>query len=1009
MTEAPFVGRRHARHELRRALAGARRSRGTVVLVSGEAGIGKTRLVEEVCAEAEGFRVVWSSCATAGDSSLQPWPSVLRSLAATDARVSRLTRRSALDEHVSPALEERAQLVDDLVTALELGAAPDPLVVVVDDLHAAGPSALELLARLAPELRGLPVVVLATARDDDFAWRASGEARVSVLRAARRVELGPLPDDDVVELVRALADADADAPARADAIAARAGGNPLFAVELARLAPHSGASTTSIPASVRAVVTQRVHELPSGCRARLATAAVVGTRFDLEVVAEAAMEDLTTVRASLDDAERAGVVAFDEPGRGRFTHDLVRDALYETLTAAERAHEHERVAAVLDAFAARGRGQDAAAVARHLLQAGPSHVTRAAASARRAGDEARRMGAYEDAAMWYGEAVGALRASGAPVGDQGEVLLARADARLGAGDRAGARADFVAVADRARHAGLPSLLAHAALGLGAGPTGFEVTLLDREQVDLLEEAWAGLPEDEVALRSLVAARLSIALTGLAPDGRRRELAQVAYELGGQAADAQARAVALAALCDAHAGPDDTHARLRWTEEMLGCAADARDPGIELLARRLRVVALFETGAVHELDAEIRDYRLRTETWRHPLYQWFVPLWYGARALMEGRLSECAARNDEVAALAARSGSENARMLWGTQRWCLLVEQGDRAELTGLIAELPSPEVAVWMQVTWALVTAQIGDVDDARRRLDAVAPALETLPRDSEWLATLAQVAETIALVGPHPVGEWVYAELLPYGDQFAVEGIGAAVRGPVHLHLGLLAASIGDGSAARGHHTAARASCTAIGAVQLLPRIDVALVALDAGEGRAAEKHAFRREGDGWLLRYAGREVRVRDAKGLRDLAVLLATPGREVAAVDLAGDVRSGDTGPLLDERARTEYRARLTELEAEIDAAHLANDRVRAERLETERDALVAQLTQAFGLGGRARRAGSAVERARTRVTARVRDAVRRIDAVHPDLGRHLDESVRTGTFCVYAPDPAVQWEV
>jgi len=173
----------------------------------------------------------------------------------------------------------------------------------------------------------------------------------------------------------------------------------------------------------------------------------------------------------------------------------------------------------------------------------------------------------------------------------------------------------------------------------------------------------------------------------------------------------------------------------------------------------------------------------------------------------------------------------------------------------------------------------------------------------------------------------------------------------------------------------------------------------------------------------YAGREARLPDSKGLHDIAVLLGRPGTPVPAVDLAapggtavaGDASSanlhapGDLGEVIDSTARAAYRRRLRELEGEAEDADAGGDAARSRRIAEEKDALVRQLSAAYGIGGRVRRAGSPAERARTAVTARVRAAVRRVAAVHPELGRHLETAVRTGTLCVYEPENPPAWRL
>jgi hypothetical protein len=174
----------------------------------------------------------------------------------------------------------------------------------------------------------------------------------------------------------------------------------------------------------------------------------------------------------------------------------------------------------------------------------------------------------------------------------------------------------------------------------------------------------------------------------------------------------------------------------------------------------------------------------------------------------------------------------------------------------------------------------------------------------------------------------------------------------------------------------------------------------------------------------YAGTTAVLPDLKGLADLAVLLARPGREVTALDLATahpaatpgqrassyelDGPPGDLGEQLDSTARAAYAARIRELQQELDDADAAGDPERSTRARTELDALTQHLTAAYGLHG-PRRTGDPAEKARSAVTARIRAAIAKVGEVHPALGRHLQRSVRTGRFCVYRPDEPVDWRV
>ena len=171
-----------------------------------------------------------------------------------------------------------------------------------------------------------------------------------------------------------------------------------------------------------------------------------------------------------------------------------------------------------------------------------------------------------------------------------------------------------------------------------------------------------------------------------------------------------------------------------------------------------------------------------------------------------------------------------------------------------------------------------------------------------------------------------------------------------------------------------------------------------------------FRREGSFWTVAWRGREAVLPAVKGMTDLAVLLAQPEREAHVLDLVGAaaVPRADLGEVIDDSAKAAYRTRLAALEEELAVAESTGDADGSERAAKEKEFLLAELGAAYGLGGRARRAGDPAERARTTVTSRVRDAIARIDAVLPELGRHLRSSVRTGTYCSYSPETPTTWE-
>jgi hypothetical protein len=623
--------------------------------------------------------------------------------------------------------------------------------------------------------------------------------------------------------------------------------------------------------------------------------------------------------------------------------------------------------------------------------------------------------------------------------DMGELLLALGSAQLAAGDGPGARATYLRAAAHARLHDRPEQLALAALGLGGGPAGFEVPRDDAEQIALLEDAQRALPAEE-PLRTRVTARLAVALPEAELD-RRRALADAAVAAARAGDDPAVLTAALSAHCDVIAGPADAERRHAQAGEIAEAARAAGDAETELLGRRLRLVATLERGDYGAADLEIDAFALRVATIRHPLYAWFPPLWRAMRLAMVGRFDEADAQRAVAEAAGARVGSANARLLTAAQRYCAVAECGRFAEgyaAFAAVAELgySAPELTI----SQALAEAQAGLRGAARRRLDLVAPWLAGLPIGSEWVPALVQVGELVYLLGGHPAARWAYDRLLPHRARHGIEGIGAYSHGSVERHLGLLAGVLGELDAAREHFSAALAANEAAGATLLVARTlrDAGVALEDTAqlarareayralgvEHRVAELGAlaapaaapdpgtgvFRRCGETWALAWNGLAATVRDGKGMRDLARLLARPGTFIAAVELAGTpVEGGDTGELVDRRARDAYRARLAVLDGELAAADMAGDARRSARATQERDALVAELSAAYGIGGRVRRTGDPAERARSAVGWRIRDALRRIDAVHPELARHLRNSVHTGAFCRYAPETPVRWEM
>ncbi|MEA2474455.1 MAG: hypothetical protein QOE06_2370, partial [Thermoleophilaceae bacterium] len=472
--------------------------------------------------------------------------------------------------------------------------------------------------------------------------------------------------------------------------------------------------------------------------------------------------------------------------------------------------------------------------------------------------------------------------------------------------------------------------------------------------------------------------------------------------------------------------------------------------------------------------------------RDPLYLWNVPLLRAMRATLEGRFADGEDLAAEALAVGQGTQAQNAVWLFSIQQLALRREQGRLDEIEPALADFIEryPATPHW-RTGMAYVYTELGRLSDAAVELEAAAAGdFSAFPRDGEWLSAMGMLAEAAAGVGDAARAERLLELIEPFADRNVMAGRGAASFGPAARYCGLLAAAIGRHDDAERHFAAAeelagrmralpalaRARCdrgaalaargemeTArpllAGAAKLAGELGMAALerranalaggappadaaeapgaaGAPAGRGAPAGGGVFTREGEFWTISYGGAPFRLKDSKGLRHIARLLATPGQEHHAIDLVAGNASGtpdaaaqareaglesgglgDAGALLDPQAKAEYRRRLEELREEAEEAESFNDPERAARAQEEIDFIGHELAGAVGLGGRDRKAASTSERARVNVTRTIKAAVDRIGSNDASLGRHLDQTIRTGTFCSYEPDPAapVGWRL
>jgi len=618
-----MVGRERELGALRGWVEEARQGRGRLVLCGGEAGVGKTRLAQEVAgrALAGGCTVAWGRCVeTEGAPAYWPWIQVLRALGVSaDAVLAGGTE----------APEDRFRLFDEVTEAIRGSGGSGGLVVVLDDIHWADETSLRVLRHLADRLTDSQVLVLATFRD---AEPASVLPRLlpELLRSpsVERIELRGL---DAGEVHEQLPTASTD---EAKAIHEVTGGNPLFVGEIARAMADGSWRADRPPRTVLEIVGARVDRVSQGCRRLVQAAAIVGRDFQLALVATTLGEPIAQCLPLVDEAIAFGLLdRVGDTGEHRFVHALTRDAVEASLSTAERGALHRAVAEALETQFADDLSEHLADIARHRLELAPYGERD---TARKwlilAADNAVRQLAYEEGVRLYRAALGTAPM---PDAERCRVQITLGRAAYLAGDLAACRTAAVAAADAARTAGSAELLGEAALILEAVPdAGINATAKQ-----LCEEALAGRTDEALRAR-LLAQRSHLAFY----DGEQERLESLSVEaldLARKSQDDQALADALRARQEACPGPAGRAERLLLATEMLALAQRTGSARSAMWGEIWRLDALIESGQLAAAAEELPALRVAVERLGGPVSAWHHDRVAACIAQARGRYAEAA--------------------------------------------------------------------------------------------------------------------------------------------------------------------------------------------------------------------------------------------------------------------------------------------------------------------------------------------------------------------------------
>ena len=793
----PLVGRDAQLAQLERLLAAACDGRPSYAALTGDPGIGKSRLCAELAvrAAAAGARVLVGRCAQDdGAPPLWPWLQVLRGLG------------RELDTGLTEDEGAEFRTWESVVALVADAARTEPLVIVLDDLHWADRSTLRVLRLLVTTVSSARLLVLATWRPYPVPTGALADVAETFARHhAARIELTGLGPAEVAEVVGAVTERTTN-PAEASVLTARTDGNPFFLVEYARLARDGGDLAALLtepepPTAVGDVLARRLARLPAATLSLLRQASVIGRGFDLAVLAGVAGAEEDDVLDALDPAVAAGLVREEAIGSFLFGHALVRDALYGGISATRRARAHARVAEALEADPAR-----VSETAWHWLSAGPPAAARAWRAAAAAAADARRVHAHEQAAELLRAALTACdQDPDATLRDRYDLLMDIAEAHRWRGDWAPlqvATEEAIGVADRI---GDVRLLARAASAMTIGalwqsaPHG----VVHEDVVAALRRSLAELPDEDDALRCRAILALANELYYGSAFEERSALIDDALAMARRLDDDQLLMECCQVGFVSLWRPDTAERRIALITEAMDLAIEHSQERSFTVAATLASVGYAELGRPREMGetaAVARDYadRLRLPYGLMVLYSNEIP-WLS----MAGRFEEGEARLADLVRLAEQMELHQKDEALAGAVISLRLWQGRSAEVVPMLRAVEDGPLPATTLVAAYMVRA--GQIEETRAYLAEHTPDLA--PENWFSLLNWSCAAEVAAGIGDPELGEAALRLLAPYAGRLASAGSGSAI-GPVDAFLALAAYAVGDLARATAHAEDAMALC---------------------------------------------------------------------------------------------------------------------------------------------------------------------------------------------------------
>lgn len=810
-----FVGRNREAAEIAGLIELAAAGRGGTVLIAGEAGIGKTRLVTAALDSlGDTAATGWGSCPEDETAPpLWPWRTALSGLG-IDA-VSGSRGRFDLAMRVAAGIRECP------------GA-----VLVIDDAQWADPSSVQLFEVLAPMLHTTPALLIVTYRPADVETQALRQALAALERSpgVHTMSLGGIDATATAALLASMAPATPTADLVAE-VHSRTGGNPFFVIQVGRLLPETG-SGSQLPVAVRDAVRRRLNRLSPECNDVLRAAAVAGELVDVAQLEHIAGMPAETVGVLLDAALAAQIIGDAGDGRIRFLHALVRETLLSELPARTRASLHMRLAELIE----RTRPESVEALAFHFTEAalaggGPKAMRYQRECARAA--ELNRE--YAAQARFLGHAV-RLAEHDPQLADLAPLLVERARALYRAGDVRGAWRASLTAATRARYEARADLVAAAAVtvrGVGDPDLNREIArLCDECLAPPLSESLSPAQRTSVEAQRLMA---QLHLRAPVPEQRAIELLDAAERSGDH--DALALTLQLRHMTLDH--PAQVHERLALARRAGDVAVHAADSDLEAWATGWELDACFQLASRPALDRAIeRLVRLAAES-GELLMRWHALMARASVAMLEGRFADTLSLAGEAAQIAIAGGHMEGLFVERVVRSSVGMLTGDAADITAPVpsgAQDARPEIRGYL----AMMRAGLGHNDEARADLRVAMGSLDGVAEDSlyqQWLCVLVLAAW---MLGEADGATELRSRLEPFSGQMSAVSRGqGGTLGLVDHFLALAARLEGDVASAVTYLERAIESADRVGArpSAASSRYELAAALADSGgDGRRVE-----------------------------------------------------------------------------------------------------------------------------------------------------------------------------